>query len=137
MNSKILLLFPVAILLTSCLSPQDMAIYNYCNAEAYSKYPESFALFPEPQKVVVGKKLVGSKRVCEKETVTKDANRKKDTVIERTVSTCKDQDIFEDIVETQMVPVKKDVNKKARENFALVCEANAKQAGMYSELNKK
>ena len=132
MKKRSLTIGLVSTVLVGCATPQERAIRNYCELEAYKSIPERLETRKVYRDVYVGEKVVGNKEKCKTEVKQK---RKSDgTLVVEQERTCKDEPITEAAYESRLVEEVVDLSAGVRGNFVKRCSQDALLKNMFNNL---
>ena len=121
----------VSTVLVGCATPQERAIRNYCELEAYKSIPERLETRKVYRDVYVGEKVVGNKEKCKTEVKQK---RKSDgTLVVEQERSCKDEPITEAAYESRLVEEVVDLSAGVRGNFTQRCFQDGLLRGMFKQ----
>lgn len=121
----------ISTVLVGCATPQERAIRNHCELEAYKSIPERLETRKVYRDVYVGEKVVGNKEKCKTEVKQK---RKSDgTLVVEQERTCKDEPITEAAYESRLVEEVVDLSAGVRGNFVQRCSQDALLRGMFKQ----
>ena len=128
---KLFIIFSVA-LLAGCSTPQERAVQNYCQAQAFEKIPKNLVNQQVYRSVRVGERVTGHRNSCR--TEIKNRQDGKGGAIKSSETVCMDEPITQPEYQNQLVTEVVDLNQSTRQNYVRECAVDALSKNMFSHL---
>ncbi len=118
--------------LQGCATPQERAIFAFCESQAYQRVPQKLVNQQVYRSIYPGDRVIGSRNVCK--TETKNQSDGKGGGVKTTETVCKDEPITQPNFENRLVVETIDLNFYERQSQVKVCTSDALAKNMFSHI---